>query len=288
MELMSVLGSNRLWTEVHTQVCLCLIRPGQPKAGSIWRTRAQLLHSRSGELMLVEPGDVHVTVAVTAPADFDVVRFLPEAVDEARRELSLPVPFHFRTPTCDNAAVASAISKVVRAHAEGSDSFELDVLRAELITAMLTQLGEKPPRGAALDPVRDYRLRRVREYLREHLEQKPSLDQLALELKISKFRLCKIFKAAYGVSVGQYWMAARMARASQLLLAGTPIKVVAAQLGFVDEAFFTRIYRRHRGLPPGAWVRIQQQNSPRTQHEPLLRLSRAVRKEPARAVAHCG
>jgi AraC-like DNA-binding protein len=166
---------------------------------------------------------------------------------------------------------------LIRAHAEGSDRFELDALGAELVALMLTELGETPSAaGVALDPVRDFRLRRVREYLRSHLEQKPSLDQLASELRLSKFRLCKIFKAAYGVSVGQYWMAARIAHASRLLLLGTPIKSVTARLGFVDEAFFTRIFRRHRGLPPGAWVKIQQKNSPRSSNEPLLRLALAA------------
>jgi len=275
MELMSVQQSNRLWTEVHTQVCMCLIRPGQPQSSAFWQTRAQSLYSRSGGLMLIEPGDVHVTLAVTAPADFDVVRFLPEVVDEAMHELSRPGEFHFRTPACEHPLVAGALSRLIRAHAEGADPFVLDALSAELLGLMLTELGETPSSaGVALDPVRDFRLRRVREYLRSHLEQKPSLDQLARELKLSKFRLCKIFKAAYGVSVGQYWMAARMAHASRLLLLGTPIKSVTARLGFVDEAFFTRMFRRHRGLPPGAWVRIQQKNSPRSEHEPLLRLAR--------------
>jgi AraC-like DNA-binding protein len=277
MELMSVQQSNRLWTEVHTQVCLCLIRPGQPQSGAFWRTRAQSLYSRSGGLMLIEPGDVHVTLAVTAPADFDVVRFLPEVVSDAMRELSLPGEFHFRSPACENPRVAAALSSLIRAHAEGSDRFELEVLSADLITSALTELGESPSAtGAALDPVRDFRLRRVREYLRSHLEQKPTLDQLAGELSLSKFRLCKIFKAAYGISVGQYWMAARVARASHLLLLGMPIKSVTERLGFVDEAFFTRIFRRHRGLPPGAWVKIQQKNSPRAAQEPLLRLARAA------------
>lgn len=272
MELMSVQGSTRLWTEVHTQVCLALIREEQPRAGSFWQTRAQRFFSRAGGLMLIEPGDVHVTCAVTAPADFDVVRFLPEVMDDAMHELGIRGEFHFRTPACENPRVASAILSLVRAQAGGAEAFEIEVLSSELIALILTELGETPAdSGVTLDPVRDFRLRRVREFLRAHLAQKPSLDQLAIELKMSKFRLCKVFKAAYGVSVGQYWMAARIARASRLLLLGLPIKLVASELGFVDEAFFTRIFRRHRGLPPRAWVRIQQKNSPRADDEPLLR-----------------
>jgi AraC-like DNA-binding protein len=277
MELMSVRGSNRLWTEVHTQVCMALITPGQTGVEAKWRTRARTLSTTASGLMLIEPGDVHVTQAVSQPAQFDVVRFLPEVFEKATTELDLRGGFHFRAPTSQSPAVVAGLLSLIRAHARGDSPLELECLGAELVSSVLSELAETPlPVGVVLDPVRDFRLRRAREYLRAQLTEKPSLDELALELKVSKFRLCTIFKAAYGVSVGQYWMAARMAEASRLLLAGTPIKVVAARLGFADEAFFTRIFRRHRTLPPGAWVRLQEKNSPRARGEPLLRAARGA------------
>jgi AraC-like DNA-binding protein len=272
LELMSVEASTRLWTEVHTQFCLALIRPDQPGVGANWQTRARALSSGPGSLMLIEPGDVHATHAVSRPADFDVVRFLPEVFQRASEELGLPPGFHFRAPISESPPVCRAILELIRAHADGEAQFQISARSAELVTLILAELGERKD-IAALDPVRDYRLRRVREYLRSHLVQKPSLDELAVELKLSKYRLCTIFKLAYGVSVGQYWMAARIAEASRLLLGGTPIKLVAAQLGFVDEAFFTRIFRKHRGMPPASWVRLQQRNSPRSRGEPLLRIA---------------
>lgn len=272
LELMSVTGSTRLWTEVHTQICLALIRPEQPGVEALWQTRARTLRSRPGSLMLIEPGDVHATRAVSRPSDFDVVRFLPEVFEKAREELGFSGAFHFNAPISDHPLVCQAIIEFMRAQAEGEAPFQLSARSAELVSLILAKLGERAD-SIALDPVRDYRLRRAREYLRAHLLQKPSLDDLALELKISKYRLCTIFKAAYGVSVGQYWMAARIAEASRQLLAGTPIKVVTASLGFTDEAFFTRIFRKHRGMPPAAWVRMQQRNSPRSRGEPLLRIA---------------
>lgn len=277
MELMSVTGSNRHWTEVHTQVCMAFVRPEQPGVEAVWQTRARTITTRSAGLMLIEPGDVHVTRAVSKPADFDVVRFVPEVLADAMRELDLPNAFHFRAPGSTDPHVTALISQLVDAHANGDGSFELAALAAELVSLMVTELGEKPAQsGIVLDPVRDFRLRRACEYLRSHLEQKPTLDELAGELKISKYRLCTIFKSAYGVSVGQYWMAARIAAASHQLLTGTPIKLVAARLGFADEAYFTRVFRAHRGMPPGAWVRLQQKNSLRAHGEPLRRAARGA------------
>ena len=271
---MAVTGSTRLWTEVHTQVCLALVTEGQPQVETKWRTRARTLSTQAGGLMLIEPGDVHVTLAVTEPAAFEVVRFVPEVFENARRELNLRNSFHFRTPATTNKVVARALRALIEAHASGDSSLELDALSAELVTTVITELAE-PSSGAGItiDPVRDFRLRRAREYLRSHLLQKPSLDELASELKVSKFRLCTLFKAAYGVSVGQYWMAARIAEASRRLLQGMPIKFVAASLGFIDEPFFTRTFRRHRGMPPKAWVRLQERNSSRRHGVPLSRIA---------------
>jgi len=271
---MAVVGSKRLWTEVHTQFCLALVNERQPGVRAKWRTRAQTLSTEPGGLMLIEPGDVHVTMAVSRPASFEVVRFVPKVFETAHRELDFRGSFHFRTPAEKNPAVAQALRALIGAHANGDSSIELESLSAELVGTVIKELAE-PPAGAglAVDPVRDFRLRRAREYLRAHLVRKPSLDELSLELKVSKFRLCTLFKAAYGLSVGQYWAAARIAEASRLLLQGMPIKFVAASLGFTDEPFFTRIFRRHRGMPPKAWVRLQQKNSAHRRAGPLMRIA---------------
>ncbi len=269
-ELMSVVGSTRLWTEVHTQVCLALVTPDQAGVAAKWRTRARTLVTEPGGLMLIEPGDVHVTQAVSKPSNFDVVRFIPEVFENATRELGIRGGFHFRSPSSSSPAVGSAIGALIHAHARGDSAFELATLNAQLVSTVISELGEgSSGLGVTVDPVRDFRLRRAREYLRSHLQRKPSLDELALELQVSKFRLCTIFKAAYGVSVGQYWTAARIAEASHRLLSGVSIKLVAADLGFADEPFFTRTFRRHRGMPPAAWVRVQQKNSGRSPGAPL-------------------
>jgi len=271
-ELMAVTGSTRLWTEVHTQHCLALVTEDQAGVEAKWRTRARTLSTGAGGLMLIEPGDVHVTQAVSKPAAFEVVRFLPEVFEKARRELDLRGNFHFRTPAATNTAVAKALRALIGAHANGHGPLELDSLCAELVGTVIGELGEASSvPGIVVDPVRDFRLRRACEYLRAHLCRKPSLDELALELKVSKFRLCTLFKAAYGVSIGQYWMAARIAEASRLLLMGMQIKFVVASLGFADEPFFTRSFRRHRGMPPKAWVQLQQKNSARPRGVPLMR-----------------
>ncbi|HEX4339186.1 MAG TPA: AraC family transcriptional regulator [Polyangiaceae bacterium] len=262
LQVMSARGSQRNWTEVHTSVTIAAVAPGQPLVEARWKTRARSLSSTAGTLMAIEPGDVHVTHKVTSPAAFDVVRFDPALLEDAMLALDRPGTFHFRAPAVNNPVVLEAIHALVRVHAQNADAFEVESASAELVTKLVDELSELPsPSGVMLDPVRDFRLRRARDYLREHLAEKPSLDELAREVGMSKYRLCAVFKSTYGVSPGQYWAARRISEACRMLLRGMPIRRVAQELGFVDEAFFTRMFRKHRGCPPGAWVALHRANS---------------------------
>jgi AraC-like DNA-binding protein len=49
-------------------------------------------------------------------------------------------------------------------------------------------------------------------------------------------------------------MARRIDTARKRLLDGEPIALVAADVGFFDQAHFTRQFKRHVGIPPGRYA----------------------------------
>lgn len=57
----------------------------------------------------------------------------------------------------------------------------------------------------------------VVDYIKANLHQKLCLDELARPAKISRYRLCHLFKAEIGMSPGQYIQRLRMQEASVLL-----------------------------------------------------------------------
>lgn len=233
--IMSARGSTRRWTEVNDYVSVAAVAPNQPRVAAFWKTRGRSLVTTAGGLMATEPGDIHVTTNVTAPADFDLVRLGPTLVAEAAEGLEHVGRFHLRTPSLEDAVVHSAIRRFVAVNATGQTPFEVDAACGDLLAAIVQRLSEVPQKtGVKLDPVRDYRLRRAREYLMAHIEDRPKLDTLAGDLGLSKFRLCALFKDAFGVSIGQFWTACRIHEAERRLLLGVPIKDVARDLGFSD------------------------------------------------------
>jgi AraC family transcriptional regulator len=97
------------------------------------------------------------------------------------------------------------------------------------------------------------RLRAVIEYIEEHLDASPSLEQMAAVAHISPYHFARQFKAATGLPPHQYLITRRVEGARQVLQAGTDVSLaaVAARAGFADQSQFCRHFKRLVGVTPG-------------------------------------
>jgi AraC-like DNA-binding protein len=257
VEIVSVEGSHRHWCEAHDGFSVALVHREQGELVAEWRTRCRSLSTERGGLMLIEPGDVHVTQRVRArvgAANFDVVRFAPRLVAQAARELGYLGDFHFRTPSARDPLVFEALDRFVDVVARGESDLAVAAAGTEALTVLITRLGEKTSsHGVSLAAERDYRLRRVNEYLASHLERRPTLSELEQVSGLSQWRLCARYSQSYGTSIGKCWNALRLIRAQRELERGRSPKVIVAELGYRDEAYLCRIFKAHYGITPGAW-----------------------------------
>nr|WP_242482066.1 AraC family transcriptional regulator [Paracraurococcus ruber] len=109
------------------------------------------------------------------------------------------------------------------------------------------------PRGPALSRGR---IDRVRAYVDAHLAEAFGIGDLAAVVGLSPWHFSRAFKAATGRTPRAFVTARRVERAKALLADGDlPLSEVAQACGFADQAHFSTIFRRHAGLPPGAWRR---------------------------------
>ena len=99
------------------------------------------------------------------------------------------------------------------------------------------------------------RLRAVLEYIEEHLDGNPSLEQLAAVARLSVYHFARLFKAATGLPPHQYVILRRVERTKQLLQAGTDLSLaeVAAGAGFSDQSQFSNHFNRLVGVTPGQY-----------------------------------
>lgn len=136
-------------------------------------------------------------------------------------------------------------------------ALESSVLAAQ--TGWITLLAHLLRGGAPPPPARRERavVRRVRDFLDEHLTAPITLDQLTTLVQVSKEYLVRSFTADLGVPPHTYHINMRVERAKQLLLHGDAISDVALALGFHDQSHLARHFRRIVGVPPGRFLRAR-------------------------------
>jgi AraC family transcriptional regulator len=96
-------------------------------------------------------------------------------------------------------------------------------------------------------------LRAVVEYIEEHLNAGPTLEQLAAVARLSPNYFVRQLKRATGLPPHQYVIARRVERAKELLQAGAHLSLaeVAAHAGFSDQSQFSHHFKRIVGVTPG-------------------------------------
>jgi AraC-like DNA-binding protein len=100
------------------------------------------------------------------------------------------------------------------------------------------------------------RLRRVLEYMQDHLDQELSLMALAAVAQMSPYDFSRLFKQSTGLSLHQYLLWQRMERAKHLL-SGSRRKIaeVSDALGFPHQSHFTTTFHTLVGMTPGEYRR---------------------------------
>ncbi len=87
--------------------------------------------------------------------------------------------------------------------------------------------------------------------LRDRYPEHFSGDELADACSMNRHHFCRVFKRAMGMTPVQYQNECRLRIADILLKGGRmSISEIAGAVGFRDEAYFSRAYKKSRGIAP--------------------------------------
>lgn len=91
--------------------------------------------------------------------------------------------------------------------------------------------------------------------LLEHLNMPvPSLAQLAGKINRSESQMLRIFHRDFGISPVAFLYGKKMETAMYFLQdSNMPVKIIAAKLGFNDEFYFSRMFKKKFGVSPRAF-----------------------------------
>jgi AraC-like DNA-binding protein len=111
------------------------------------------------------------------------------------------------------------------------------------------------------------RLRRVTDYIREHLDQHLTLAQLAAVVYMSPFHFARLFRRSTGLPPHRFVVHARIRHAATLLAAPEPpIARISRMVGFRTPSHFATVFHRIMGVTPRAY-RARHLHTDRSQRE---------------------
>lgn len=126
----------------------------------------------------------------------------------------------------------------------------------EVINLMRLKLADRVQMRAA------QRIEASLRYMMQNLNQPMKVPVLSAMVGLSESSFFALFKSATGLTPLDFFIRARMRRAGQLLVETTlQIKEVAAQLGYDDQFYFSRLFKSVHGIPPREFrARMEESN----------------------------
>jgi AraC-like DNA-binding protein len=155
-------------------------------------------------------------------------------------------------PDVHEPALRRAVHALHRALGEPDDALEAEARLAVVGDRLRAHLGDRP--AGAADPHPGMLARDLRDLLDLRLFTRTTLAEAGWALGASPAHLVRSFTQTFGIAPHRYVVARRIDAARRRLLDGEPIALVAAGVGFYDQAHFTRQFKRHVGTPPGRYA----------------------------------
>jgi AraC-like DNA-binding protein len=208
--------------------------------------------SGAGSAVIINPGDAHDGRAA-APDGYSYrmiyigERHFVRAIGEITGQPGF-VPL-FREPIITNGGTARLVAELHDLAAGGAEALKLETVLLRVLVHFITRFATTRPshRVTSLDASL---VRAVHSYLVRHLDEDPSLSDLAAVTGISRYHLLRRFRREVGMPPHAYLTQLRLTRARRLLAAGEPAARVAVAVGFVDQSHLIKRFRAAYGITP--------------------------------------
>ena len=228
----------------------------------VWRTDGQRISSRtrSGTITLIPEGhDGRWDIA--GPIEVSHV-YLPDDRIQAcadqlagGKRVELLGRVGFEDPAA--ARVMELLSREAGMDDPSSRLFveqAVDLLCIQLVRghSSFAALALELPRGG----LADWQVKRVTNYMREHLDEEVGLEELAALVNLSRFHFCTAFRKATGHTPHNWLVMQRISEARRLLgVPELPVTEVALAVGYQTPSAFTAAFRKLVGVTPSEFRR---------------------------------
>lgn len=177
---------------------------------------------------------------------------LSAALEEAEgRRVGMPL---FPHAVVSDAVLASRLSQLHRVLEHPDARLERETLLTTAIVELARRHGKVAP-GSHLSARAPRAVAVALGYLAENFAEDLSLAELAALADVDRFHLLRAFRRSLGLPPHLYQTQLRLRHAKRLMLAGEPLAIAAAAVGFADQSHLIRKFKAAYGVTPGQYLR---------------------------------
>jgi AraC family chemosensory pili system transcriptional regulator ChpD len=131
---------------------------------------------------------------------------------------------------------------------------EIEVDLAELLLQLMELTGAT---AAPTEPLRPNQVDAIAMRLMDEMSSPPSLNEIALEHRTTPVNIVRAFTASFGIPPFVWLNMRRITEARHRLRRKQTLADVAYDLGYADQAHFTRRFKAATGMTPAQFARLK-------------------------------
>lgn len=151
-----------------------------------------------------------------------------------------------------NSDIAVKLFKHLSQQMQADNLNKVIELSGHLYPLLLDIKHHKLSSSLTLSPPSYSKLKPVITYMESHYDQDITLEELSGLIAVSTHYLCKLFKAAFGMSPIHYLIRIRLQVAKQRLITSPHLQIqeIAHQVCYHDVSYFCKIFKRQEKVSP--------------------------------------
>ena len=229
----------------------------------------QIFKVNRGDIFLIQPGQHHyfsdrvnmrhLNVAFdldNLPLSHELLQkhpgYLPLFTLDPMMRQNRDVIGHLQFAPAQFSAINSIINEMMSMQNRGADSFSMLTLFQQLLIILMDAYALP----ASRDGKQLLKLSKIINYIELNFDKALTIEELAHRAAMSRSTFIRQFKKATGTSAISYINQLRINQAKERLLnTDLSITEIAYKVGFNDSNYFTRLFKKHTGLPPRNYCR---------------------------------
>ncbi len=226
--------------------------------GSGWCELSGHYHAvKAGELLVVPPRAPHVYGAdESQPWSIHWFHAVGALLDSFLNELGVTAD----RPVMrigEDAQLLALFEEVLDIVEHGYTTLQL-LYASQTLSHLLAVMIRDHRSGHAEQATTQQKIAQTVAYMKQHLHQPLQLDALAAVANLSRSQFTTLFRQQTGYAPMDYFTRMRMHRACQLLdTTDMSMKAVAAELGYEDALYFSRVFRNVNEVSPRKYQKMR-------------------------------